>query len=48
MMNRISAALSLYDDKPKWTGLVKRVMAVDFSWEKSAKTYGALYDSLMR
>lgn len=36
-------AISLWQIKPKWEELVKRVMAVDFSWETAAENYLKLY-----
>ncbi len=39
-------ATSLYADKAAWNRAVKRAMVKDFSWEKSANAYTALYKSL--
>lgn len=47
MMNVIGYALKLYSDQSKWSGLVKNVMNVDFSWNVSAKKYIDIYNSLM-
>lgn len=47
MMHVIDYALELYSDHSKWSGLVKNVMKVDFSWNVSAKKYIDIYSSLM-
>lgn len=39
-------ALDAYRDRRAWRGLVERGMAQDFSWERSAASYEALYRSL--
>lgn len=40
-------ALSIYRDRPLlWQTLVRRAMALDFSWNKSALEYAALYHSI--
>jgi starch synthase len=36
-------ALSVYKDKNQWTRLMQNAMAMDFSWENSAKEYIKLY-----
>ncbi len=36
-------AITLWQIKPKWEELVKRVMSVDFSWEQAAENYLKLY-----
>lgn len=48
MLNAINRAVGLYRDyKIKWNGLVKKVMATDFSWSSSAKEYIRLFDSII-
>ena len=42
----IQRALDVYGDKRRWTGLQRRGMKVDFSWEKSAHKYFELYKVL--
>jgi len=42
----IKKALSLYQEKETWVELVKKVMALDFSWESSAKDYIKLYNTV--
>ncbi|MGK2909735.1 MAG: glycogen synthase GlgA [Sphingobium sp.] len=39
-------AVSLYRDPPKWRAIQRAGMAADFSWDKSAARYAALYRSL--
>ncbi len=42
----IRRALDIYPDKRRWTGLQRRGMKADFSWEKSARKYWNLYKEL--
>ncbi|MDD3905390.1 MAG: glycogen synthase GlgA [Candidatus Omnitrophica bacterium] len=42
----IKRALAAYKNKTVWSDLVKRVMALDFSWESSAKEYVKLYGKI--
>ena len=36
-----------YNRKREWNKLVDRGMAMDFSWDASAKKYQKLYDEMM-
>ena len=47
MLHVIKEAEVLYNDKERWTELVKKVMRVDFSWNASAAEYIDCYESLM-
>lgn len=47
VVNALQRALSVYYDKPNWNKLVKAVMSVDFSWNKSAGEYVKMYDRLL-
>ncbi len=42
----LSRALYAYRDRPAWENLTGNAMAADFSWERSAREYLALYSSL--
>src|SRR6201999_1363097 len=42
----ISRAVVLYDDTPHLQQIRKRMIALDFSWDRSAKEYIQLYESL--
>ena len=44
----IIRASELYRQKKEWAKLMKRVMAEDFSWEKSAKEYVKLFEMALR
>ena len=46
MLDAIHRALALYHNKTDWKKLVCNAMAVDFSWDASAKTYLEMYASL--
>ena len=37
-------ALTLYQDETTWKALMRQNMALDFSWDKVAPSYVALYD----
>ena len=43
----LKKALALYKNKTVWPELVKKVMALDFSWEASAKEYIKLYNKII-
>ncbi len=43
LLEAIRRALSLYRSPDAWTALVRRAMAEDFSWERSAREYTGLY-----
>ncbi len=42
----VSRALAAFRDKAAWRGIVDRGMAQDFSWDRSARSYEALYQRL--
>ena len=46
MVDTIKRALRVYSNKEDFGKLVKAVMSVDFSWEKSAEKYYELYKNL--
>ncbi|MGM9922816.1 MAG: glycogen synthase GlgA [Bacillus sp. (in: firmicutes)] len=43
LLNAVHRALHLYKDEASWNRLVKWIMTLDFSWEKSAREYEQLY-----
>ncbi len=47
MYDRIASALHLWYNKDKRKAYVKKIMQVDFSWDRSAKDYLNLYESLL-
>jgi starch synthase len=48
LFSAIKRALSAYRNKAAWHALVQKVMELDFSWEKSAEDYVALYKKVMK
>ena len=46
MKDAVARAVDLYNDKKKWSTLLKTVMDTDFSWNVSAKKYIDLYRSV--
>ncbi|MCB2296731.1 glycogen synthase GlgA [Clostridium tagluense] len=47
LMDTITSALNLYNDKDSWNKLVKNAMISNNSWESSAKNYMDLYSNLI-
>jgi starch synthase len=43
LTSTVARALSLYDQKNQWNGLVSRAMLLDFSWEASTRQYLELF-----
>ena len=47
LLDAIDRGLTACNDKNAWTGLRRRAMAMDFSWERSAHAYSNLYQQLL-
>ena len=47
LYDAVKRALKVYDNKEDWKMLVKSVMEIDFSWQKSAEKYLDMYLSLL-
>ena len=47
LLAAIDRGLAVYRDKQAWTALRRRAMAMDFSWDRSAKLYDGLYRQLL-
>lgn len=47
LLGAVKRACGVYGDKAKWTELVKKVMKVDFSWDKSAVEYIDMYKCIL-
>jgi len=47
LLNSVKRACGLYAQKETWNALVKKVMSVDFSWDKSALTYISMYNDIL-
>ena len=47
LWDALERALRVYAQGPKWRELQRNGMSQDFSWEKSAKDYAALYQRAM-
>ncbi len=43
-LKAVQEALTLYQDQTAWQALMRQNMALDFSWDKVAPSYVALYD----
>lgn len=48
LLQAVDRALAVYRDPTRWAVLQRRGMTTDFSWDRSAEEYLALYESLSR
>lgn len=48
LLEAIKKALLVYKDKPRWLRLITKIAKYDFSWERSAREYGRIYERLTR
>jgi len=48
LLHAVQLALSLYRQRSVWSHMVKAAMAADFSWERSAREYAALYERAIK
>ena len=48
LVQTLSAALELFEDRPVWRAIQRRGMSADFSWERSAASYAGVYESALR
>jgi starch synthase len=44
LMDALQRALGTFRNKEEWTGMMKRAMAEDFSWDAPAKEYVRVYE----
>jgi starch synthase len=42
-LGALDRALAAWQDRPRWAALQRRGMAEDFSWDRSADRYEAVY-----
>lgn len=45
--NAVKTAVEMFEHEDTWRGLMQRGMAQDFSWERSAREYIAIYKSVL-
>ena len=43
----VQRAIDAYKEKEAWQGVMRRIMALDFSWQASAKKYQSLYQKVL-
>lgn len=48
LLQAVERALKIYRDEKTWNNAIKNAMQQDFSWEKSAKEYIALYKKILK
>ena len=48
LLDAIDRALATFYDKKQWSKLVQNGMAQDYSWDKPAREYAAIYDDVAR
>ncbi|TMB66367.1 MAG: glycosyltransferase [Deltaproteobacteria bacterium] len=46
LLEAIERAVQVFKDKRAWTAIRRQAMSMDFSWDRSAKLYSALYQEL--
>ncbi len=46
LLDAITRAVSVYQDKEKWQRFIKRIAQYDFSWDGPAREYEKLYRSI--
>jgi starch synthase len=46
LLEAIERALRIFKDKTAWTAIRRQAMSLDFSWDRSAQLYSALYQEL--
>jgi starch synthase len=44
LLDTLRRALGRYRDRDAWREIMRRAMAIDFSWERAARAYARLYD----
>ena len=47
LLAAIDRGLAVFRDEPAWTELRRRAMAMDYSWDRSARIYRNLYQQLL-
>jgi starch synthase len=47
LLAAVDECLAVYRNRPAWSALQRRAMAMDFSWNRSAKNYTDLYRQLV-
>lgn len=47
MLYTIERAVECYQDKDRWTALMRSAMSADFSWEKSSQQYMSMYQNVL-
>jgi starch synthase len=47
LLDAVDRGLAVYRDRGAWIALRRRAMSMDFSWDRSAKRYSELYQSLV-
>ena len=47
LLAALDECLLVYRNQPAWKALQRRAMAMDFSWNRSAKNYTDLYRQLV-
>src|ERR1700678_3945298 len=48
LLDAIKRALEIFRNKDEWTGMMKRGMAQDFSWDAPAKDYERVYERVIQ
>jgi starch synthase len=46
LLEAVNRAIAAYRDTSRWRDITRRAMIQDFSWTRSAQSYGRLYEAL--
>jgi len=47
MKDAVARAIEIYRNREEWEDLIRRCMSQDFSWDRSAREYKSLYESIL-
>ncbi len=47
-MATVNRALQIFDKRKQWRRLQENGMAIDYSWKQRARTYGDLYQRILK
>jgi starch synthase len=48
LLEALSRALAVFEDRPKWREIQRTGMQHDYSWDRSAREYVKIYDRIIK